>query len=439
MRKLIYIFLLFAACACSNYTVEKDNDNPLVYLPLNGFSLNEIWELDGGADNHYLNVYCSGLYNGASSDIVVGFQVDPTLITAYNDDITQQYQGQVKELPADCYQITGNSVTIVKGQSAAKIPVKFNIDKIKALNIPENEYYVIPIRLVSTSQYNLHDDATFLNALYAVNLKEPLFYFFNNRNGLATQACKVVYGSEQTAQYMLMATGIPDGAYEVQVEYTPELLGNFVSGATALPESAFEIITPTVKFSSKSAMPNLEVKYSADGLAYKTDYYLPLTITSTSAYQADPERATLVVKVQLKNEFEKTYKSAFNVYNSRLSMTKAYSASKSVTSVANDVVQIQMVKNSTIAGMSSTAYTSSSALNNKYMRIKIIPTDNPEHYDVELIKITDMSSKNNSPSTLELIPGTDSYYNSVREEFVLNYRFQYNGYWNEVTEIATSN
>ena len=439
MRKLIYIFLLFAACACSNYTVEQDNDNPLVYLPMNGFSLNEIWELDGGADNHYLNVYCSGLYSGTSSDIVVGFQVDPTLITTYNDDITQQYSGQVKELPAECYQITGNSVTIVKGESAAKIPIKFNVEKIKQLNIPQNEYYVIPIRLVSTSKYNLHDDVTFLNALYAVNLKEPLFYFFNNRNGLATQACKVVYGSEQSAQYMLMATGIPDGTYEAKVEYTPELLGNFVSGATALPESAFEIVNPTVKFDSKNSMPVLEVNYKSEGLAYNKDYYLPLTITSTSAYQADAERATLVVKVQMKNEYEKSYKSAFNVYNSRLSMTKAYSATKSVTSVANDVVQIQMVKNSTIAGMSSTSYTSSSALNNKYMRIKIIPTDNPEHYDIELIKITDMSSTNNSPATLELIPDTDSYYNSVREEFVLNYRFQYNGYWNEVTEIATSN
>ncbi|MBR4883432.1 MAG: DUF1735 domain-containing protein [Bacteroidales bacterium] len=439
MRKLIYIFLLFAACACTNYTVEKDNDNPLVYLPMNGFSLNEIWELDGGADNHYLNVYCSGLYSGTSSDIVVGFQVDPTLITTYNDDITQQYSGQVKELPAECYQITGNSVTIVKGESAAKIPIKFNVEKIKQLNIPQNEYYVIPIRLVSTSKYNLHDDVTFLNALYAVNLKEPLFYFFNNRNGLATQACKVVYGSEQSAQYMLMATGIPDGTYEAKVEYTPELLGNFVSGATALPESAFEIVNPTVKFDSKNSMPVLEVNYKSEGLAYNKDYYLPLTITSTSAYQADAERATLVVKVQMKNEYEKSYKSAFNVYNSRLSMTKAYSATKSVTSVANDVVQIQMVKNSTIAGMSSTSYTSSSALNNKYMRIKIIPTDNPEHYDIELIKITDMSSTNNSPATLELIPDTDSYYNSVREEFVLNYRFQYNGYWNEVTEIATSN
>ena len=99
-----------------------------------------------------------------------------------------------------------------------------------------------------------------------------------------------------------------------------------------------------------------------------------------------------------------------------------------------------MVKNSTIAGMTSLSYSSSSAFSNKYMRIKIIPTDNPEHYDIELIKITDMSSTNNSPATLELIPDTDSYYNSVREEFVLNYRFQDSkGYWNEVTEIATSN
>jgi hypothetical protein len=73
------------------------------------------------------------------------------------------------------------------------------------------------------------------------------------------------------------------------------------------------------------------------------------------------------------------------------------------------------------------------------MRIKIIPTDNPEHYTVELIKVEDSGSKN-SPASLEWIPEVDSYYNSLREEFVLNYRWKDSkGYWMEVSEIATSN
>ena len=94
--------------------------------------------------------------------------------------------------------------------------------------------------------------------------------------------------------------------------------------------------------------------------------------------------------------------------------------------------------NKTIAGATSVTGTSTT-FNNKYMRIKIIPTDDPAHYNIELIKVTDSGSKN-SPDTLELIPDKDSYYNSNREEFVLNYRWKDSkGYWMEVTETAISN
>jgi hypothetical protein len=52
--------------------------------------------------------------------------------------------------------------------------------------------------------------------------------------------------------------------------------------------------------------------------------------------------------------------------------------------------------------------------------------------------VEDLGSKN-SPATLELTPGQDSYYNYNKEEFVLNYRFQDSkGYWMEVTEVATA-
>lgn len=437
MKKLIYIFLLFAAFACNNETVEKDNDNPLVYIPRYGFSLNEIWALDGGTDSHYLNVYCSGLFSGASNEIEVGYQVDPSLVTAYNDDITQQYSGQVKELPADCYRVTGSSAKILKGETAAKIPIEFDIAKIKALEHKADQYYVVPIRLTSTSKYNLHNDENYTNALYAINLKEPLFYFYNNRNGQATQDCKVIYGSEQVMRYMVVGTGIPEGSYTVNVEYTPDLLNKYESG-TVLPESAFEIINSSVVFENERSTPNLEVKFKADGISYNHTYYLPLTITSTSAYQADESRSTLVVKVQLKNEYEKTYSSSFTIFNSRWTRTATYSASKSITSYDNDIVEVLMIKTgSSIAGATSQTGTSSTFAN-KYMRIKIIPTDDPTHYDIELIIVEDLGSKN-SPATLELTPGQDSYYNYNKEEFVLNYRFQDSkGYWMEVTEVATA-
>ncbi len=98
---------------------------------------------------------------------------------------------------------------------------------------------------------------------------------------------------------------------------------------------------------------------------------------------------------------------------------------------------MQIAMNKTIAGATSQTGTSTT-FNNKYMRIKIIPTDDPTHYDIELIKVDDSGSKN-SPASLELMPDVDSYFNYSMEEFVLNYRWKDSkGYWMEVTETATS-
>lgn len=125
------------------------------------------------------------------------------------------------------------------------------------------------------------------------------------------------------------------------------------------------------------------------------------------------------------------------MYNDRWKRTVAYSTTKSITSYDNDIVEMQIAMNKTIAGATSQTGTSTT-FNNKYMRIKIIPTDDPTHYDIELIKVDDSGSKN-SPASLELMPDVDSYFNYSREEFVLNYRWKDSkGYWMEVTETATS-
>ena len=63
-----------------------------------------------------------------------------------------------------------------------------------------------------------------------------------------------MYGKEQTVQYMLASTGMPEGSYNVDVAYAPELLDDYVAGGTVIPESSFEIINPKVEFKTQNLL-----------------------------------------------------------------------------------------------------------------------------------------------------------------------------------------
>lgn len=438
MKKLLYILILFAVVSCNKENVEKDNDNPLLFIPRYGFSINDIWNLSDGTDTHYLTIYCSGLYNGAKEDISVQYSIDPSLINNYNNDETQLYSGSVIELPSDCYRIDGTNAVIKKGESEVKIPIVFDVAKIKQSCLNNEAYYTIPIKLNSTSKYLLHNNLNMTEALYGINLKDPVFFFYENRNGLVIKDMKVIYGVDNQSQsYSLTCEGVPEGSYDVDIEYNIDALESEFDNATPLPQNGFEIVNSNIIFNSIYDKPELNIKYLSDILLFRQVYYLPLSIKKTSAYKPDEDRSTLIVKVEMKNEYDKNYNSKLSVHSGTSSRTGSYEVEKSLSSYESNIVEMQIAKNATIAGAGNTG--TSSTYNDKYMRIKVIPTDNKEKYNVELILVTDMGKSNNSPNTLELDPEKESYYNWNKEEFVLNYRWKHtDGKYITVTEILSA-
>lgn len=438
-QRIFSLLALIALCfvSCDDSSRWPDFDDPQVYFPLHGVSQNTVWALSEGTYTTELTAYCAGLRPANQKlDITVNCAVDPQLIATYNADITQQYSGQVVELPSDCYQLATSTI-IPKGKNEASFPIKFNIASIRQKCTDPSKVYVIPVKLTSTSHYSLNSDETFTIALYGVSLKDPSFFFFSNRDGVQIVGRKVITGEASAPDvHQIIAEGVPAGDYTLTVSYDPETLAKMYPKYKVLPENAFKLVSNSVKYNNESK-GEVAVEYIPENIGFGETYYLPLTITSASSYIPNEEYKTLLVRVELKNSYEKPYISRMNVASASNSREGAYSVDKTLVSFDKDVVEMQIGTNATIAGAAATG--TSTTYNDKYMRVRIIPTENKAHYNIEYILVSDKAKANNSPASLEANPDKESYYNWDEEQFVLNYRWKHSdGLWITVEETLSA-
>lgn len=440
MKKSLFILTLVCSlflASCDMSSIWGDNENPEVYIVKNGFTLNDIWALSDGNYETYLGVYLSGVRpDNQKEDIVVNYELDNSIIDSYNSDITQAYAGQVEALPQGCYKVVSDHATIKKGENLGKIYIRFNVEVIRGSGLDPEKYYAIPLRITSTSKYSLSKTEGFTTAMFGVSIKEPRFYFYCNRDGVTLNGCKLVYGSTgNKVKYDIAGYGVPAGNYTVAVKYDPAALVGVYDDGQVLPEDAFKLTSNKVTYQSESHRGEVEIEFFPEKIEFLKTFYLPITISDASKYVPDETYKTLFVKVEVKNEYDKTYSAVMSVHANSTNRTASYSASKNLTSFDAETVELQMCTNGTIAGADATA-TSSTTYNNKYMRIKVIPTDNKSHYDVEIVLVKDKAKANNSPADLQFIPGTDNYYDWNEEKFVLNYQWKDSkGEFVEVEEI----
>lgn len=444
MKKIIFqSALLICAILCASCESESrwpDNDESSIYLVQNGFTDNTVWNLDSGEYVATVGVNCGGVRPGnQTQDITVTYAIDKSIIDAYNDDITQQYSGQLEMVPESCFSVNGNTVTIARGEVSAKLNIRFNVAKMLQECDMVNKKYAVPIRLVSTSAKTLSDAEGFTEAIYAVNIDSPRFFFYCNEYGLAVNSVKVLPGSNTVERYQISGYGVPEGEYKITVAYDPDALAKEFPWETILPEDAYSVDDAELVYHNEHSRAQVALRFDSSKMDYLTSYYLPLSIVSGGPYGADPEKKTLFVQVDLKNAYEKSYTSKITVTDGSSGRSGGYSAKKSPTSYLEDVIEIQMICNNTIAGAKSSQM-GSTTYNNKYMRIRVIPTADVNHYGVELIPVTDKSKKNNSPDGLELDPDAESYYDADQERFVLNYRWKHtDGNWITATEYIQAN
>lgn len=440
MKRIALMLMSFTVMlsSCSKVEVLLDNDDPAIYLPRNGVSFNTAWKMDNSEYILELGVYVGGMRpENQESEIEVTFTVDPALITAYNNDITQQYSGQVIELPADCYQLVDTKVVIPRGAVSAMIPIKIFTDKVDALGMGPDDLYAIPVKLLSTSKFRLLEEQDQLEALYTVKLDQPRFYFWVNRNSESSPAVigrKVIFGeTPKVENFLVTSYGLSiDESYTLTFDVDPSMVP---AGQQILPAEAYELPANSITISAGSMYGNFPVKIINDAIQFRQTYYLPITITSASRYSGDPVKGTLLLRVDVKNDYEWTYVSKLSVKSETTGRTRAYQVNKAPTSHDESTLRIQMITNSTIAGASATG-SSSSTYNNKYYRLKVIPNPSDKRkWGVEIILITDEGS-NNSPATLEFDPEEESYFDWDYETFYLFYRWKHtDGKWIWATEV----
>ncbi|MBO4768261.1 MAG: DUF1735 domain-containing protein [Bacteroidales bacterium] len=440
MKKSIIIALiavLAVTVSCQKpEEIWEDNANPEVFIPRYGYTFTDVWNVTSGTFETYLGVYCGGLRPAnQKKTITVNYAVDNSLVDAYNEDITQQYQGELVALPADCYSLSSSSVSILPGEVDTRIPIKFNISAINAAAAANpGKRLVLPFKLTGTSEYSLSAEKGYTESLMEVNVADPNFYFFCNNYEVALESAKLIYGTKDNKyKYDVIAQGVPDGNYTINFAYDLDALNAVYPGVDACPEDAVVIKESSV-YKDRSNHAYLEFELIPEKLEFFKTYYLPISITSASEYAGDPTRGTFFMTVEMKNEFEKTYSSILMVSNVEydeslpnfagdVTRSGAYSAKKSATTYDSDILEVNMCANNTIAGATADKQ-SSTSYNNRYIRIKVIPGDDKSHYAVEFIPVTDKAKKNNTPDYFEQDPTAESYYDWNEEKFVLNYRWK---------------
>ena len=430
--KKAFIFSLIACLSLAAVSCEdpaeiwEDNANPEVFIPRYGYTTTTVWDQTSGTFDTFLGVYCGGLRPANQVNTInVTFAIDDAIIDAYNADETSLYGGEVVALPKDCYSIAASSVTIEAGDVDAMIPISFDIAKVKAaIAANPGKRLVVPFKLTGTSLYQLNADEAYTKTMMEVDVQEPSFYFFCNNYGIIPQAAKLIYGEENAVyKFDVLANGVPDGNYELTFALDEEALNELFPGNEMIPADAV-VLTEKAVYKNKVDHAMLEFKLLPEKLEFFKTYYLPISIKSASEYAGDKEIGTFIMTVEMKNEFEKTYRSDLFVSAEATDRTATYSTKKNVATYAPDILEVNIIMNNTIAG-AKPSQTTATTYNNRYVRIKVIPTADKNHYDIEYIPVTDRSTKQNTPDTFEPVPDADNYYDWNLEKFVLNYRFKH--------------
>lgn len=437
-------FVSFATVSCEKAEeIWEDNANPEVFFPRYGYTNQTVWAVTSGSYDTYLGVYCGGLRpENQKSTINVNYAVDNALVDTYNADITQQYSGELVALPSNCFTVSGNTATIEAGKVDAKIPVKFDVAAVKAAMTDPTKRYVIPFKLTGTSLYNLSADVAYTQCLMEVDIKEPSFYYFCNNYGTVLESTKLVYGTKDNVyKFDVVGNGVPDGNYTINFALDKAALDAAYPGSEMIPEDAVVLKQSSI-YKDIANHAYLEFELIPEKLAFFKTYYLPVSISQPSEYKGDENLGTFFMSVEMKNEFEKSYKSTLLVEIPEANRSAAYSDKKSVTTYDTDIIEVNMCKNNTIAGAKA-GQTSATTYNNRYIRIKVIPTSDKSHYDVEYIPVTDKAKKNNTPDEFKPIEGKDNFYDWNEEKFVLNYMWMHvekkDTSWIHVSEILQAN
>lgn len=147
------LFLLAAIAfftACESNKLDDELFVKHVLINQNGFREYDLNYLDASVRDTIITV----AVNGSSTldrDIEVDLAINPDTLEGYNWEKYRNDRSLYHELlPEDCYSFVGENIVIKAGTEYTDIPIRFNLDKIN-----KEKNYVLPISIVSTSEYSV--------------------------------------------------------------------------------------------------------------------------------------------------------------------------------------------------------------------------------------------------------------------------------------------
>ncbi len=426
--------LLFNSC---QEDVWRDHENPQIYFPqqrVEDVIFTTAWMYDTEEYTIPFGVYLSGVRpENQNSDINVGFAVNEALVDEYNADEANFYEGRMELLPANCYSIEGNSMTIPRGEINGSIPVRVFTEEVADLPLlnagGDTIVYVIPLVLTSTSDYNLHSETERRIAFASVVLDTPRFYFWANRDGPVNVSRRVTDVNDPVIEeFLISAYGVHhDDDYVLTFAVDADLVP---PGGELLPPEAYDLPTLTVTMESgqttanfpvsiiNDQIPEYAVSYTSSPWNEPVFYFLPIVIESASRYGPDEEKSVLMLRVSVRNDYEFNYQSEISRTNLVTGLTYANSFLRQPSSLGPNTLRLSHV--STWGTGAGTFLNVGWPHLTGFYALTVVPTDDPRRWGVTAEAITNEGAQS-TYSGFDFNED-DSYYDWSLESFFLFYR-----------------
>ncbi len=288
MKTKQYLSIL-AVCAMGLLSCQDDHNNFMVddTIGLLKSGLVEVEVFDGVDDP--LHVYAIKAGKGFQNAEVT-LAVDNSVLEAYNEAEGTTY----KELPANCYSITINTLQFTKEDYRKAFEINWNRDALKAAlkaALEENSNLVIPVRM-SVAKTGVQVDENRLTALLSPVVEVPTIGL--DTYGFTTGLTPTRRSAEEEDVYMTVSSNfIAQHDIDVKFKVDPTLIDEYneANGTNfkPLPEGALRF--ETEGWTLKKYLNSMRMKFTfvrealipTEGSSLFGSYMIPIRIVSATS------------------------------------------------------------------------------------------------------------------------------------------------------------
>ncbi len=290
MKNIIsYIIVVLAVVALLQSCEDNRLDNipnDKIYLINPGLQQAQIYNF--GTYEYNLPIYKSGL---GTEEASLEFLIDPTLLSAYNETNSTNYQ----LLPENCYTLVNNAINISINDVSDKAKIVFNTTEI--LKIQENgDLFLLPLKIKIMN--NIELKAANENVLLVPEVIEPYIAFAVPGFPSSPLSISVDDPDEFNVSTKILTNYKNIWDLNFTVDQDPEALSDYNSANGSsfipLPTNAFNLHPDEDVLAGGISSRDISITLikknliNNEGINMFGEYIIPLRIKTVSKYGVDP-------------------------------------------------------------------------------------------------------------------------------------------------------